>query len=87
MKDTLEKSILQDLPVIRPNQTAIEMIRRIEILVEHCSGSIFPSTQGEERSAEDWEKMPRFYLILWLEVVHEERIQRHGNQDHRPRLR
>ena len=60
-KDTHEKSILlnfQDLPVIRPNQTAREMMRRIEILVEHCRGSIFQSTQGQERLAEDWEQMP-----------------------------
>ena len=44
----------QDLPVIRPNQTAREMMRHIEILV-HFRGSIFPSPQGQERSAEDWE--------------------------------
>ena len=41
----LKKSILwifQDLPVIRPNQTAREMMRSIEILVlEYCRGSIF----------------------------------------------
>ena len=58
---TLEKSILwifQDLLVIRPNQNAREMMRRIEILVEHCRGSIFQSTQGQERLAEDWEQMP-----------------------------
>ena len=57
-KDTLENSILwifQDLPVIRWNQTAREMMRRIEILVEHCRGSIFPSTKGQRRLAEDWE--------------------------------
>ena len=35
--------------MIRPNQTSREMMRRIEILVEHCRGSIFPSTQGQER--------------------------------------
>ena len=56
--------IFQDLPVIRLNQTAREMMRRIEILVEHCRGSIFPLTQGQERLAEDWELMPRFYLVL-----------------------
>ena len=50
-KDTLEKPILwifHDLPVIRPNQTAREMMLRIEILMK-CRGSIFPSTQGQER--------------------------------------
>ena len=45
--------IFQDLPVIRPKQTAREMMRRIEILVEHFLGLIFPSTQGQERLAED----------------------------------
>ena len=40
------------ISVIRPNQTAREMICHIEILVEHCRGSIFPSTQGQERLAE-----------------------------------
>ena len=50
--------------MIRPNQTAREMMCRIEILVEHFRGSIFPSPQGQERSAEDWELKPQFYLIL-----------------------
>ena len=57
-EDTLEKSILwifQDVPVIRPNQTAREMMNIIEILVEHCRGSKFPLTPGQERLAEDWE--------------------------------
>ena len=57
--------IFQDLPVvIRRNQTAREMMRRIEILVEHFRGSIFPSPQGQEHSAEDWELKPQFYLVL-----------------------
>ena len=54
----------QDLPVMCPNQNACEMMCHIEILVEHLSGSIFPSTQGQEQLAEDWELMPQFYLIL-----------------------
>ena len=47
------------------------MMNRIEILVEHCRGLIFLSTQGQERLAEDWELMQQFHLILELEVVHE----------------
>ena len=57
-KDTLERSILwifQDLLVILPNQTARGMVRRIEILVEHFRGSIFPLPQGQEHLPEDWE--------------------------------
>ena len=72
-KDSLEKSILcifQDLPVIRQMQTAREMMRSIEVLVEHFCGSIFPSTQGQERLAKDWELMPQFNLVLELEVVY-----------------
>ena len=72
-KDTLRKSVLwifQDLPVIRPNQTARGMMpRHFEILVEHWRGLIFWSTQRQERLAGYWELMPQFYLILWLEVV------------------
>ena len=63
-KDTLILWIFQDLPVIRPNQTAREMMRRIEILVEHFRGLIFPSPQGQELLAKDQKFMPRFYLIL-----------------------
>ena len=66
-KDTLEKSILwifQDLPLICPDQTAREMMLLIVILVEHFRGSIFPSCQGQDRSAKDWEWRPQFYLII-----------------------
>ena len=56
--------IFQDFAVIRPNQTACETMWGIEILVEHFRGLIFPSTERQERFAEDWEWMPLFYLIL-----------------------
>ena len=47
--------IFQDPLVIRLNQTAREIMRSIGILVEHSRGSIFQSTQGQERLGEDWE--------------------------------
>ena len=45
--------------MIRPNQTAPEMMHSIEKFnenpVEHLCDSIFPSTQGQGCLAEDWE--------------------------------
>ena len=72
-RDTLEKSILwifQDLLVICPNQTARKMMHSIEILVEHCRGSMLLSSQGPKRLPEDCELMAQFNLNLQLEVVH-----------------
>ena len=73
-KDPLERStlwIFSDPLVICPNQTALEMMLSIEILMEHFHGLIFPLTQGQEHVAKDLELMPQYYIILMLEVVHE----------------
>ena len=46
------------------------MMHSIEILVEHCRGSMLLSSQGPKRLPEDWELMAQFNLNLQLEVVH-----------------
>ena len=47
--------------MIRPNPTVCEIMLTIGILVEHRSGWIFRSTQGQRRLGEDWELMQRIF--------------------------
>ena len=83
-RDVLRFSILwmfQDHPVNRLNQTGDDMMCCSGIL-EHYLCWMCRPIEGLMRLGKDWIQMLQSYVILSLELLHEDWIQRLLNQDH-----